>query len=129
MLTTHLRQLARAPQKLPPRRLAAFARVPGELQRPGRAAMVNAVKIGEVVMRPAPELGDTLLVDGRPAVVMSLLPGRHRHEVTARYAYDLPCGRCGTPLSYSGVHRSWRCDGCRASYGHGALAKLARAHG
>ena len=43
-------------------------------------------------MRPAPELGDTLLVDGRPAVVVSLLPGKHRQEGTARYAYDLPCG-------------------------------------
>ena len=28
----------------------------------------------------APELGDTLLVDGRRSVVVSLLPGRHRHE-------------------------------------------------
>ena len=32
-------------------------------------------------MRPTPELGDTLLVAGRPAVVVSLLPGRRRHEV------------------------------------------------
>ena len=91
--------------------------------------MVNAVKIGELVMRPAPELGDTLLVDGRPAVVVSLLPGRHRHEVTARYAYDLPCGRCGTPLSYSAVHQSWWCRGCRVFYGHETLAELAREHG
>ena len=85
--------------------------------------------IGAVLMRPTPELGDTLLVAGRSAVVVSLLPGRRRHEVTARCAYDLPCGRCGTPLSYSGVLQSWRCDGCRVFYGHGSLAKLARAHG
>ena len=45
----------------------------------GRTAMVNAVKADEVFMRPAPELGDTLLVYGRPAVVVALLPGRHRH--------------------------------------------------
>ena len=56
-------------------------------------------------MRPAPELGDTLLVNGRPAVVVALLPGRHRHEATARCAYDLPCEWCGTPLSYSGAHQ------------------------
>ena len=91
--------------------------------------MVNTVKIGVVVIRPAPELGDTLLVDGRPAVVVALLPGRHRHEVTARCAYDLPCDRCGTPLSYSGMCQSWRCSGCRVFYGHRTLAKLARTHG
>ena len=55
--------------------------------------MGEVVTIGKVFIRPAPEFGDTLLVDGRPAVVVSLLPGRHRHE--ARCAYDLPCGRCG----------------------------------
>ena len=67
----------------------------GELQRPGRTAMVNAVKIDEVLMRPAPELGDTLLVYGRPAVGVALLPGKHRHQAPARCAYDLPCDRCG----------------------------------
>ena len=86
------------------------------------------MKIDEVFMRPAPELGDTLLVYGRPAVVVALLPGRHRHQATVRCAYDLPCDRCGTPLSYSGAHQGWRCDGCRVFYGHGALAELARAH-
>ena len=85
--------------------------------------------IGVVFMRPAPELGDTLLVAGRPAVVVTLLLGRHRHEGTARYAYDLPCGRCGTPLSYNAAHQWWRCSGCRVFYGHEALAELAREHG
>jgi len=70
------------------------------------------VTVGEVVMRPA--------------VVVSLLPGRHRHEATARYAYDLPCSRCSTPLVYSGAHQLWRCDGCAVSYGRAALAKVAR---
>ena len=32
-------------------------------------------------------------------VVVSLLPCRRRHEATARYAYDLPCSRCGAPLA------------------------------
>ena len=49
-----------------------------------------------VFIRPVP--GDTLLVDGRPAVVVSLLPCRRRYEATARYAYDLPCSQCGAPL-------------------------------
>ena len=92
----------------------------------------EAVTIGAVLMRPTPELGDTLLVAGRPAVVVSLLPGRRRHEVTARCAYDLPCGRCGTPLSYNAAHRCarcWRrCSGCRVFYGHHSLAELARTH-
>ena len=108
------------------RRLAASAQVAGELQRPCRLAMVNAVKIDEVVMHPAPELGDTLLVNGRPAVVVALLSGRHRHQVTARCAYDLPCDRCGAPLSYSGVQQSWQCNGCRVAYSRAVLAKLAR---
>ena len=91
--------------------------------------MVNAVKIDEVFMSPAPELGDTLLVAGCPAVVVALLPGRHRHQATARCAYDLPCDRCGAPLSYSSVHQSWRCNGCRVAYSHAALARLAHVHG
>ena len=103
--------------------------MPGELQRSGAQPMVKAVRTGEVFIRPAPELGDTLLVNGRPAVVVALLPGRHRHEATARCAYDLPCERCGTPLSYSGAHQGWRCVGCRVFYGHSSLAELARAHG
>ena len=99
-----------------------------ELHRPGRASDGEAVTIGAVLMRPTPELGDTLLVAGRPAVVVSLLPGRRRHEVTARCAYDLPCSRCGTPLSYNAAHRCWRCSGCRVFYGHDSLAELARTH-
>ena len=68
----------------------------GELQRPiSRTATVSAVKIDEVFMHRAPELGDTLLVYGRPAVVVALLPGKHRHQATARCVYDLPCDRCG----------------------------------
>ena len=85
--------------------------------------------IGEVLMHPPPELGDTLLVAGRPAVVVALLPGRHRHQTTTRCAYELPCDRCGVSLSYSGVHQTWRCVGCGRSYGRAALAKLAHARG
>ena len=84
--------------------------------------------IGVVCLYPAPELGDTLLVDGRPAVVVTLLPSGHR-QATARYAYDLPCGQCETPLNYSAAHRCWRCSGCRVVYGHDALVDLAREHG
>ena len=94
-----------------------------------RAATGEAVTDGVVFIRPAPELGDTLLVDGRPAVVVSLLPGRWRHEATARCAYDLPCSRCGAPLGYSVLIQRWWCNGCRAAYGRDALAELARALG
>ena len=54
---------------------------------------------------------------------------RHRHEATARYAYDLPCGWCGTPLSYSAAHQRWRCSGCGVVYDDDSLAELAREHG
>ena len=56
---------------------------------------------------PGAELGDTVLVDGCPAVVVSLLPCRRRHEATARYAYDLSCSRCGAPLGYSVLIQRW----------------------
>ena len=52
-------------QSMPPRPKRLPAQVADQLQRPYRPAMVNAVKIDEVFMRPAPELGDTLLVYGR----------------------------------------------------------------
>ena len=70
---------------------------------------------GAVLMRPTPEPGDTLLVDGRPAVVVALLPGRHRRDATARYAHDLPCSRCGAPLGYCTALQWWRCSGAAGS--------------
>ena len=79
--------------------------------------------VGVVFIRPVPELGDTLLVDGRPAVVVSLLPCRRRYEATARYAYDLPCSRCGAPLGCSVLIQRWWCNGCRVTYGRDALAE------
>ena len=79
--------------------------------------------VGVVFIRPVPELGDTLLVDERPAVVVSLLPCRLRYEATVRYAYDLPCSRCGAPLGYSVLIQRWWCNGCRVAYGRDALAE------
>ena len=83
---------------------------------------------GTVLIRPAPELGDTLLVDGRPAVVVELLPGRHRRDATARYAYDLSCSRCNAALDYCTALQWWRCSGCGRIYGRPALTRMVRAY-
>ena len=83
---------------------------------------------GTVLIRPAPELGDTLLVNGRPAVVVELLPDRRRREATARYAHDLPCSRCGAALGYCATLKWWRCSGCYRIYGRRALTEMV-AHG
>ena len=89
----------------------------------GRSRPLDVPRRFRARIRPVPELGDTLLVDGRPAVVVSLLPCRRRHEATARYAYDLPCSRCGAPRGYSVLIQRWWCNGCRVAYGRDALAE------
>ena len=53
-----------------------------------------------VSLTPAPDPGDTLLLDGRPAVVLHLLPKLPGRRPDVRAAFDLPCGACDTPLTY-----------------------------
>ena len=84
---------------------------------------------GSVLLHPIPELGDTLLVDGRPAVVVALLPGRQRGETRARYAHDMTCSRCGAVLGYCATLQWWRCGGCGRIYGRYALTRMVRARG
>ena len=46
-----------------------------------------------VSLTPAPDPGDTLLLDGRPAVVLHLLPKLPGRRPAVRAAFDLPVQR------------------------------------
>ena len=77
---------------------------------------------------PQARPGDTVLVDGRPEVVLRLLPHLRGRPPAARLTADLPCGTCEEPLSYDALRRQWRCSECRSTYAGEALAELAREH-
>lgn len=82
-----------------------------------------------VWMTPAPDLGDTLLHGGRPAVVIHLLPERARRPNACRVAFDPPCRACkGGPLRYDALRRGWECRSCRNRPERAALAAWAREH-
>ena len=82
-----------------------------------------------VSVTPAPDPGDTLLIDGRPAVVLYRLPAVPGRPPAARVTADLPCGTCEAgPLRYDALRRRWRCPSCRTAYDAAALADLAREH-
>ena len=80
-----------------------------------------------VRLRPSPEQGDTLLVGGRPAVVLCLLRRMTAGTAApARCAHDPPCSRCAAPLRYDDPARQWCCSGCGMVFDGPALAELAR---
>ena len=83
-----------------------------------------------VSLTPTPDPGDTLLLDGRPAVVLHLLPKLPGRRPAVRAAFDLPCGACDTPLTYDAPWRRWWCPSCKYAmvYDREALAALAREH-
>lgn len=82
-----------------------------------------------VSLTPAPDPGDTLLIGGRPVVVLHRLPKVSGREPAARVTADLPCGACeAAPLRYDALRRRWRCPACRQAYDREALADLIREH-
>lgn len=82
-----------------------------------------------VSIAPAPDPGDTLLIDGRPAVVLARLPATPGRKPAVRVTVDLPCGACeAAPLRYDAPRRRWWCPECRQAYDRAALADLAREH-
>ena len=79
-----------------------------------------------VPVRARAVVGDTVMVHGRPAVVVDLLarePGRPR---TARVTHDPPCRACERSLQYEALHRRWRCPGCDTIYAPASLAAMSR---
>ena len=79
-----------------------------------------------VRVRARAVVGDTVMVDGRAAVVVHLLarePGRPR---AARVTHDPPCQACERRLQYDALHRGWMCPDCRATYTPTVLATQRR---
>ena len=81
--------------------------------------------VAPVLPRARPD--DTVLVDGRPEVVLHLLPHLHGRPPAARPTADLPCGTCEEPLRYDALRRRWRCPSV-GTYDREALADLVRAY-
>ena len=77
---------------------------------------------------PQARLGDTVLVDGHPMVVLHLLPHLAGRPPAARLTSDLPCGACEAPLRYDALRRRWRCSECQTGYDREALGDLVREH-
>ena len=75
-----------------------------------------------------PDPGDTLLVDGKPHVVLFRLPKLPGRQPAVRVTPDLPCGACEQPLCYDAPARRWRCSGCRTRYDRTALFDLVTEH-
>ena len=94
--------------------------------RDGADVLPGAAKAGPA--RGESDPGDTLLFDGRPAVVLHLLPKLPGRRPAVRAAFDLPCGACEAPLRYDAPRRQWRCSGYSTVYDREALADVAREH-
>jgi hypothetical protein len=77
---------------------------------------------------PAPEPGDSVLIDGRPHVVVSLLSYHAQRRPAARVSPDLPCRVCKTTLEYDPSRGHWWCRDCRTEYDQKALADLVAGH-
>ena len=77
-----------------------------------------------VRVRARAVVGDTVMVDGRAAVVVHLLarePGRAR---AARVTHDPPCQACERRLQYDEQHGHWMCPDCRATHTPAVLAAV-----
>ena len=81
-----------------------------------------------VSVLPQARPGDTVLVDGRPMIVLDLLPLIHGRPPAARMTSDLPCGTCEDPLHYDALRWRWRCSECQTTYDRAALVDLVREH-
>jgi ribosomal protein L37AE/L43A len=77
-----------------------------------------------VPVRARAVVGDTVMVRGRPAVVVDLLPREPGRSRTARVTHNPPCRACERRLQYEALHRRWRCPGCHTSYAPVALAAV-----
>ena len=79
-----------------------------------------------VPVRARAVVGDTVMVHGRPAVVVDLLPREPGRPRTARVTHDPPCRACERRLQYEALHRRWRCPDCHIVYAPASLAAVCR---
>ena len=66
------------------------------------------------------------MVQGRPAVVVHLLPREPGRPPAARVTHDPPCRACERGLQYEAPRRRWRCPDCRTAYTPVTLAAVCR---
>ena len=57
--------------------------------------------------------GDTVMVGGRCAVVLHLLPRLAGRPPSARVTHEPPCRLCKTPLQWQSPAHGWRCSACQ----------------
>ena len=81
-----------------------------------------------VVPVPRCDPGATVTVDGRPALVLFLLPRLPGRPLAARVTHAPPCRLCEAPLRWRLPARRWKCSECgdRPTAEH--LADLVREH-
>ena len=79
-------------------------------------------------MVPVPrcEPGDTVMVDGVPALVLFLLPRLAGRPLAARVTHDPPCRLCEAPLRWELPRRTWYCTECSDVPSTETLADWAR---
>ena len=77
---------------------------------------------------PAPEPGDSVLVDGSPHVVVALISHHTRRRPATRVSPDPPCSVCDKALVYDTVRGHWWCAVCRTGYDQEALVELVARH-
>lgn len=80
-----------------------------------------------VPVRARAVVGDTVMVHGRPAVVVELLARERGQLHTARVTHDPPCRACERRLQYEAPRRRWRCPDCNTIYAPASLAAVCRA--
>jgi len=81
-----------------------------------------------VVPVPRCEPGDTVMVDGRPHLVLFHLPRLAGRPLAARVTHDPPCRLCEAPLRWELPRRTWCCPDCHDTPTREHLQEWCREH-
>ena len=77
---------------------------------------------------PPARPGDTVMVNGRAALTLHLLPRLAGRPPAARVTHDPPCRLCEAALRWELAARRWRCSECADAPAAEVLAAWAREH-
>ena len=83
-------------------------------------------RVVPVPARTAP--GATVMVDGRPAVVLFILPRLVQRPRAGRVTHEPPCRLCEAPLQWHLPAGRWRCSECADTPSAAHLGEWAREH-
>ncbi|MDE0023081.1 MAG: hypothetical protein OXP69_01575 [Spirochaetaceae bacterium] len=81
-----------------------------------------------VPVAPRTVVGGTVMVAGRPAVTLQLLPRLAGRPRSARVTYEPSCRLCEASLHWQQPARGWRCLACDDTPSTEQLAEWAREH-